>query len=91
MTIKLIISVEHHHCFFFRLYYEEIHPLTGLLYLVTGKIQLLLGKPKEALDALNKANMVLMITHGDKHSLVREELKPLLYQATVESNNDYDV
>ncbi|XP_011704687.1 PREDICTED: histone-lysine N-methyltransferase SMYD3 isoform X2 [Wasmannia auropunctata] len=69
------------------LYYGEIHPLTGLLYLTTGKIQLHLGKPKEALRALNKANTVLMITHGDKHSLVKEELRPLLYQAVMESNS----
>ncbi|XP_077274028.1 SET and MYND domain containing, class 3 isoform X1 [Temnothorax americanus] len=70
------------------LYYGEVHPLTGLLYLTTGKMQLHLGKPKEALKALNKASTVLMITHGDKHSLVREELRPLLYQAVMESNSD---
>lgn len=70
------------------MYYGEVHPLTGLLYLMTGKIQLHLGKPKEALKALNKASTVLMITHGDKHSLVREELRPLLYQAAIESNSD---
>ncbi|EZA50042.1 histone-lysine N-methyltransferase SMYD3 isoform X2 [Ooceraea biroi] len=72
----------------YQLYYGEVHPLTGLLYLTTGKIQLHLGKSKQAFEVLKKANMVLMITHGDKHSLVREELKPLLYQATMESNSD---
>ncbi|XP_039311446.1 histone-lysine N-methyltransferase SMYD3 isoform X2 [Solenopsis invicta] len=70
------------------LYYGEVHPLTGLLYLTTGKIQLHLGKPKEALRALNKASTILMITHGDKHSLVREELRPLFCQAAMESNSD---
>lgn len=68
------------------LYYGEIYPLTGLLYLTIGKIQLYLGKPKEALKMLNQASSVLMITHGDKHSLVREELRPLLHQAVEESN-----
>lgn len=71
----------------FRLYYGEIHPLTGLLYLTLGKIQLHLGKSMEALEALKTANKILMITHGDKHSLLREELRPLLYQATMDSNN----
>ncbi|KAL0112790.1 hypothetical protein PUN28_012213 [Cardiocondyla obscurior] len=69
------------------LYYGEIHPLTGLLYLTTGKIQLHLGKPKEAFKMLNKASTVLTITHGDKHTLVREELRPLIYQAVMESQN----
>ncbi|XP_011875678.1 PREDICTED: histone-lysine N-methyltransferase SMYD3 [Vollenhovia emeryi] len=70
------------------MYYGEIHPLTGLLYLTTGKIQLHLGKPKEGLRALNKASAVLTITHGNKHSLVQEELRPLLYQAAMESSGD---
>ncbi|XP_018051655.1 PREDICTED: histone-lysine N-methyltransferase SMYD3 isoform X1 [Atta colombica] len=69
------------------LYYGEIHPLTGLLYLTIGKIQLHLEKPKEALQALTKANTVLTITHGDKHSIMEEELRPLLYQADMESNS----
>jgi len=47
-----------------------------------------LGKPKEALEALNKANMILMITHGDKHTLIKEELRPLLHQAVMESSSD---
>ncbi|KAL6260690.1 hypothetical protein P5V15_008213 [Pogonomyrmex californicus] len=70
------------------LYLGEVHPLTGWLYLMIGKVQFYLEKSKEALKALNKANMILMITHGDKHSLVREELQPLLCQATMESNSD---
>ncbi|XP_067215215.1 histone-lysine N-methyltransferase SMYD3 isoform X2 [Linepithema humile] len=66
------------------LYYGEIHPLTGLLYLTIGKIQLHLRKSEEAFKALINANSVLMITHGEMHSLVKEELRPLLYQATTE-------
>ncbi|XP_020291945.1 histone-lysine N-methyltransferase SMYD3 isoform X2 [Pseudomyrmex gracilis] len=69
------------------MYYGEIHPLTGLLYLTVGKIQLHLGKSIEALEALKTANEILMITHGDKHSLLREELRPLLSQAIMDSNN----
>nr|XP_012152304.1 PREDICTED: histone-lysine N-methyltransferase SMYD3 isoform X3 [Megachile rotundata] len=65
-------------------YYGEVHPLTGILLLMTGKIQLYLEKPKQALEALRKANSILAITHGEQHTLVRENLKPLLYQATTE-------
>lgn len=65
-------------------YYGEIHPLTGILLLMTGKIQLYLEKPKQALEVLKKANSILAITHGEQHTLVRENLKPLLYQATTE-------
>jgi len=56
--------------------------------LTIGKIQLHLKKSKQAFETLKKANTILIITHGDKHSLVKEELKPLLYQALMESNND---
>ncbi|XP_076183551.1 SET and MYND domain containing, class 3 isoform X2 [Ptiloglossa arizonensis] len=65
-------------------YYGEIHPLTGILYLMIGKIQLYLEKPKQALESLKKASLVLTVTHGDKHTLIRENLKPLLHQATME-------
>lgn len=49
-----------------------------------GKIQLYLEKPKQALESLKKASLVLTVTHGDKHTLIRENLKPLLHQATME-------
>ncbi|XP_076673867.1 SET and MYND domain containing, class 3 isoform X4 [Andrena cerasifolii] len=70
------------------IYYGEIEPLTGILYLLIGKIQLYLEKPKQALEMLKKANSILTITHGEKHSLVRENLKPLLCQATMEEVYD---
>ncbi|XP_032677020.1 histone-lysine N-methyltransferase SMYD3 isoform X2 [Odontomachus brunneus] len=72
------------------LYYGEMHPLTGLLYLIMGKIKLHLRKLKQALEVLKKASAVLMITHGDKHTVVREELRPLLYQAIMEATNSND-
>lgn len=48
---------------------------------MTGKIQLHLNKAKQAYDTLRKAHSVLTITHGERHSLLSENLKPLLYQA----------
>ncbi|XP_017789318.1 PREDICTED: histone-lysine N-methyltransferase SMYD3 [Habropoda laboriosa] len=65
-------------------YYGEVQPLIGILYLMIGKIQLYLEKPKLALEALKKASAVLTITHGEKHAVMREYLRPLLYQATME-------
>ena len=50
-----------------------------------GKIQLHLEKIKEALESLKLANSILLITHGEKHSLVRENLRPLLSQAIAET------
>ncbi|XP_012251505.2 histone-lysine N-methyltransferase SMYD3 isoform X2 [Athalia rosae] len=68
------------------LYYGNLHPLTGLLYLKLGKIQLYLGKSLEAVDTLKTAESVLNITHGEQHSLVKDHLRPLLYQAICESS-----
>ncbi|XP_043526297.1 histone-lysine N-methyltransferase SMYD3 isoform X2 [Frieseomelitta varia] len=70
-------------------YYGEIHPTTGLLYLAIGKIQVYSGKKlKQAIEALKKASSILTITHGEQHSVIIEDLKPLLYQATVVDFNE---
>ncbi|XP_043491956.1 histone-lysine N-methyltransferase SMYD3 isoform X2 [Polistes fuscatus] len=63
------------------LYYGERYPLTGLLYLMIGRIQLHLNKAKQAYDALRKAHSLLTITHGERSTLMSENLKPLLYKA----------
>ncbi|XP_066595162.1 histone-lysine N-methyltransferase SMYD3 isoform X2 [Prorops nasuta] len=68
------------------LYYGYIHSLTGLLYLMRGKIQLYLNKPKQAFEMLRKAHDILVITHGEKHSLVKDTVKRLLYKATLEAD-----
>lgn len=74
---------------YFRTYYGEIHPTTGLLYLAIGKIQVYSGKKlKQAIEALKKASSILTITHGEQHSVIIEDLKPLLYQATVVDFNE---
>ncbi|XP_015176483.1 PREDICTED: histone-lysine N-methyltransferase SMYD3 isoform X2 [Polistes dominula] len=63
------------------LYYEERYPLTGLLYLQLGRIQLHLNKAKQAYDSLRKAQSLLTITHGEKSTLTTENLKPYLYRS----------
>ncbi|XP_014611358.1 PREDICTED: histone-lysine N-methyltransferase SMYD3 isoform X1 [Polistes canadensis] len=63
------------------LYYGERYPLTGLLYLMIGRVQLYLNKAKLAYDALRKAHSLLTITHGERSTLMTENLKPLLYKA----------
>lgn len=62
------------------LYYGEIHPSTGLLYTMMGQAQLHLRHLKQAYDELKKAHSILTITHGEQHSLVKEQLKPVLYE-----------
>lgn len=65
-------------------YYGEIHPSTGILYLSIGKLEVYLKKLKQAIKTLRKASLILTITHGAQHSVIVENLKPLLYQATIE-------
>ncbi|KAK2588056.1 hypothetical protein KPH14_004123 [Odynerus spinipes] len=59
-------------------YYGEIHPLTGLLHLMTGKIQLHLNKAKQAYDALRKAHSVLTLIICDIYCIVGRFTRPLL-------------
>ncbi|XP_015599197.1 histone-lysine N-methyltransferase SMYD3 isoform X2 [Cephus cinctus] len=66
------------------MYYGHVHPLTGLLHLMLGKILLYLGESKCALEKLKEASAILCITHGERHSLFRESLRPLMCQATAE-------
>ncbi|XP_043795261.1 histone-lysine N-methyltransferase SMYD3 isoform X1 [Apis laboriosa] len=69
-------------------YYGEFHPSTGILYLSIGKLQVYLKKLKQAIETLRKANAILTITHGEQHTVIEHNLKPLLYQATVEEFNE---
>ncbi|KAG7197842.1 hypothetical protein KM043_001654 [Ampulex compressa] len=69
------------------LYYGELYPLTGLLYLTIGKVQLFLGMVKSALDTLQNASKILTITNGDGHPIVQDYLKPLLHRAMMEERN----
>lgn len=50
-----------------------------------GKIRLHLDKAKAALEMLAKADKIIKITHGEKHLLFKENLKPLICQAIMES------
>lgn len=68
-----------------RFYYGERHPLLGLLHLKYGKILLYKMDLREALNQLKLSEKILKITHGDRHPLYKEQLLPLLRQATVES------
>lgn len=69
-------------------YYGEFHPSTGILYLSIGKLQVYLKKLKQAIETLRKASAILTITHGEQHTVIEHNLKPLLYQATVEEFNE---
>lgn len=41
-------------------------------------------KAKLALDSLKKADEILKVTHGENHSLTKDSLKPLFFQAVTE-------
>ncbi|XP_036339293.1 histone-lysine N-methyltransferase SMYD3 isoform X3 [Rhagoletis pomonella] len=70
----------------FRKYLGDWHPLLGLLYLKIGKIQLYENYLPEAVNSLKEAQKILQVTHGRDHSLLREQLSPLLTQAVAESS-----
>ena len=74
---------------FFRLYYGEVYPHTGMLYFVVGITLLFLGKLQEALEALNKASAILTVIYGDKYHFLREVLKPLLRNVTIHMQTRY--
>ncbi|KDR23505.1 histone-lysine N-methyltransferase SMYD3 [Zootermopsis nevadensis] len=65
-------------------YYGEYHPLLGIHYLKLGKINLYLKKFNEALNTLKNAEIVIRVTHGDRHALYRDQLLPLVRQTEAE-------
>lgn len=69
----------------FRKYYGDWHPLLGMLHLKMGKIQLYKSQLTAAINNLKEAQKILQITHGRDHSLLREQLQPMLAQAIAES------
>lgn len=76
------------HCYWFlsfpRKHYGEYHPLLGILYLKLGKINLYLKKLSEARNMLKNAEIVISVTHGDRHALYQEQLLPLVHQTEAE-------
>ncbi|OAD56993.1 SET and MYND domain-containing protein 3, partial [Eufriesea mexicana] len=55
-------------------YYGKIHPVTGLLILTTADIKLNMNESKEAIELIKKASVILKITHGEQHSIIKEYL-----------------
>lgn len=62
-----------------------MHPLTGMLHLKLGKILLFEENLQLAIQHLRKAYEILKITHGLNSSLFKEEVLPLIRQATIEN------
>ncbi|KAK9498342.1 hypothetical protein O3M35_002996 [Rhynocoris fuscipes] len=65
----------------YRKYYGSIHPTLGLHYMKFGKILLLKDRIVKALEMLEKAEEILLVTHGADHELYRTELYRLLFEA----------
>lgn len=51
--------------------------MTRLLLLTAANIKLCVNKPKQAIELIKRASLVLTITRGEQHSLLQEYLKPL--------------
>lgn len=68
-------------------YYGDWNPLLGLLYLKLAKIQLHECWLKEAIQNFQEARKILEITHGRDHSLILNQLKPLMLQAMAECSD----
>lgn len=66
----------------FRKYNGDLNPLLGILYMKIGKICLFLNKNEKASKSLLAAETILKITHGNSHSLYKEQLLPILRQCT---------
>uniref|UniRef100_A0A023F770 Putative histone-lysine n-methyltransferase smyd3-like isoform x1 n=1 Tax=Triatoma infestans TaxID=30076 RepID=A0A023F770_TRIIF len=65
----------------YRKHYGDIHPVLGLHYMKFGKILLLKNEFKRAMDALEKAETIIKITHGTEHELYKTQLYRLLFDA----------
>jgi [histone H3]-lysine4/36 N-trimethyltransferase SMYD len=50
-----------------------------------GKLQLYMNRQRDALAMLKEAAKILKVTHGEYHSLYKNDLIPLMYQASVEN------
>lgn len=64
----------------FRKYNGDLNPLLGILYMKVGKINLYLDNITNASKWLREAESILKITHGESHSLYKEQLIPILRQ-----------
>ncbi|XP_065157906.1 histone-lysine N-methyltransferase SMYD3-like isoform X1 [Atheta coriaria] len=71
----------------YKMYYGDVHPLLGLLYLKLGKILVYKAKCNDALQYLKLAFDNLKLTHGDTSRLFRDELLPLMQQARLETGS----
>ncbi|XP_063709735.1 histone-lysine N-methyltransferase SMYD3-like [Culicoides brevitarsis] len=71
----------------FRMYNGDFHPLLGIALMKIGKIELFLEKSVVAFKHLQEAAEILKVTHGEKHSLYKDQLIPLLQEAHAVSSN----
>lgn len=55
--------------------------MLGCLIMKIGKLELFMNQPINALQHLKEAGTILKVTHGEKHSLYKEQLIPLLNEA----------
>lgn len=64
--------------FFFRIFYGECHPSLGILYMKLFKLCSIVENSDSALKYLKKGVSILKVTHGEDHSLFKNEILPCL-------------
>lgn len=62
--------------FFSRLYYGECHPSLGILYMKLFKLCCIVENVETAVKYLKIGMSILKITHGEDHSLYKNEVIP---------------
>lgn len=66
-------------CFYiyvFRVYYGECHPSLGILYMKLFKLCTIVENSESAVKYLKEGMDILKITHGEDHSLYKNEVVP---------------
>lgn len=67
--------------FFLRKYYGDWNPLLGILFLKLGKIQLYADLYIDSMQNFARAEDILKITHGRGHSIIINQLRPMMVDA----------
>jgi [histone H3]-lysine4/36 N-trimethyltransferase SMYD len=70
---------------FARKYNGDYSALLGVMCVKLGKLQLYMNRQRDALEMFKEASKILKVTHGEYHSLYKEDLVPLMMQASIEN------
>lgn len=69
-----------------RKYFGDYNPYYGITVLKLGKIAQYINRIQDSQTFLKEAAAILMVTHGEKHPIVKEELLELIKYNEVNLN-----